>query len=184
MKVTEVPLYVAIHRVRENVRMLMEEGHQFERIKIAKAKNGLSSDNWWMIRNNRNYLTSQVRQQYLDNKGFYNTLVRDVSGEWVQADYLEDIHEDIVCLAWVNYRKNPKLIGPVVEIGLLEGFICRLKRHVEDVQCSPDIEFDHVVAKSKGGIDDPSNRVILCGNHNRHKKDLTIDEVLRRQQNL
>lgn len=58
-----------------------------------------------------------------------------------------------------------------------DGPVCQGRYRPRPVH--PDkLELDHIKPKSKGGSDDISNRILLCGPCNRKKSDkLTLEEL-------
>jgi len=84
---------------------------------------------------------------------------------------------------------NPDINGIEYQEGEMKGFdsvkeyvkirdnyTCHYKELRPDITCSERLEVDHLIPRSSGGTDRPSNLVCSCENHNKAKSNLTYKE--------
>ncbi|WP_241755022.1 RNA-guided endonuclease IscB [Koleobacter methoxysyntrophicus] len=84
---------------------------------------------------------------------------------------------------------NPNIQGEEYQNGDMKGFDsvkeyikirdnyqCHYARLRPDIQCSDELTVDHIIPRSKGGTNNPTNLVCCCKEHNKRRGDLSYKE--------
>ncbi len=61
-------------------------------------------------------------------------------------------------------------------VKIRDNFQCHYKNLRPDIPCSERLTVDHIIPRSKGGTDNPTNLVCCCENHNMAKGSMTYKE--------
>ncbi|GLI49099.1 MULTISPECIES: HNH endonuclease [Pseudothermotoga] len=61
-------------------------------------------------------------------------------------------------------------------VKIRDNYQCHYKDLRSDIQCSEKLTADHIIPRSKGGTDNPTNLVCCCETHNMAKGNMSYEE--------
>ena len=141
MRFSELPLYCAIHRVRESIRKMSEEG----------SSESLSSS-YWERGEGAIELTRMISEELVvgPNESYIEAFVRYRKQGNVSQEKLKKL--DIIAALYCHSQRcfyEGRGLGP----------------------CSEEVDLDRIIPGSKGGEYTVPNCIISCSAHNRQRGD-------------